>query len=141
MENIIKTRLREFFNKRKKEAVGILIKSEETNRVLLLLRNDKKPTWSLLSGNIDSGETPIQTIRREMLEEISIDYKILTKIKEVGSELNDVDNLIFHYFEGFTLKEFTPKLNNENLKWGWFSLKDLPSPLYNNMLPKIKNII
>jgi hypothetical protein len=39
-----------------------------------------------------------------------------------------------------TSKEFTPKLDHENLEWGWFDKKNLPSPLYRGMKEKIINI-
>jgi 8-oxo-dGTP pyrophosphatase MutT (NUDIX family) len=124
-------------NKQKK-ATGALIKCTKTNKVLLLLRNDGNPTWSLVSGGLEADENPLEALKREFEEELSL-KPTNVKFNKVGVETN-ANNVIFHYYEGFTSEEFEPKLDNENLDWGWFSKNDLPSPLYKGMFEKIKNI-
>jgi len=37
-----------------------------------------------------------------------------------------------------THKEFIPKLDEENLDYGWFNINNLPNPLYPGTLDKIK---
>ena len=82
-----------------KESVGILIISRKTNRFLLLHRVNKPLVWSLLSGKMDvKGETPLQTIKREIKEEINLDPSRIKNIKKIG-ELKD--NNLFHLFVGF----------------------------------------
>jgi 8-oxo-dGTP pyrophosphatase MutT (NUDIX family) len=119
------------------KASGALIKCTETNKVLLLLRNDGNPTWSLVSGVLEGEEDPLDALKREFEEELSL-KPTGVNFKKVGVENNN--NMIFYYYEGFTSEEFEPKLDNENLDWGWFSKSKLPSPLYKGMLEKIKNI-
>ena len=60
-------------NTKQKQVVGgVLIKCETTDRIFLLLRNDKTPIWSLMSGGIDEGENIIDGIKREMYEELFV---------------------------------------------------------------------
>ena len=113
-----------------KESVGILIISRKTNRFLLLHRVNKPLVWSLLSGKMDvKGETPLQTIKREIKEEINLDPNKVKNIKKIG-ELRD--NKLFHLFVGFVDDEFKPQLQVSELDdYGWYTLKNLPSPLHN----------
>lgn len=119
-------------------AVGVLIKCDKTDKIFLMLRNDKRPTWSLVSGGLENGEEPIDCLKREVSEELSIDPNIIN-YKKVGVEDIPSKNLTFHYYEGLTSNEFIPKLDHENLEWGWFEKDNLPSPLYTGMEQKIKN--
>jgi 8-oxo-dGTP pyrophosphatase MutT (NUDIX family) len=124
---------------KKRKAAGVLIKCETTNRVLLLKRTDEIPSWNLISGNIEKNESPYETLKREIMEEISINPSLI-KFKDIGVE-TDIENLDFYYFEGLTYEEFIPKLNNEHSDFGWFSVDNLPTPLYNGLIKKIKAIL
>ena len=137
MKRFIKKILRETVIKN--NAVGVLIKCETTDKIFLMLRNDKIPTWSLVSGGLEIGEKPIECLKREIIEELSINPNSIN-YKKIGVEEIADKNLTFHYYEGLTSKEFTPKLDHENLEWGWFDKKNLPSPLYRGMKEKIINI-
>ncbi len=61
-------------------------------------------------------------------------------MKKIDVENIEEKNMIFHYYEGLTSNEFKPKLDKENLDWGWFSKDNLPSPLYHGMTSKINSI-
>jgi 8-oxo-dGTP pyrophosphatase MutT (NUDIX family) len=137
MKRFIKKILRETVMKN--NAVGVLIKCETTDKIFLMLRNDKIPTWSLVSGGLEIGEKPIECLKREIIEELSINPNSIN-YKKIGVEEIPDKNLIFHYYEGLTSEEFIPKLDHENLEWGWFDRNKLPSPLYIGMDEKIKNI-
>jgi 8-oxo-dGTP pyrophosphatase MutT (NUDIX family) len=154
MRNFIKTLLNENLTKyaeppyddgtlnesgEKQNVVGVLIKSNNTERVFLILRNDKQPKWALMSGTMDKGETPMQTLKREIIEELKINPKII-EYKKDKVEYIPEKNRTFHYFEGFVNKEFKPTLNSENLNSGWFNKDDLPSPLYQGLKEKIARI-
>jgi len=122
-----------------KQSAGVLILCTETKKVLLLLRNDKKPTWSCLTGGMEKGESPIETLKREIKEELSISTDDI-EFKKIDVEHINEKNLHLHYYQGFTSKEFSPRLDHENLKWGWFSKDNLPTPLFDGMLEKINKI-
>jgi 8-oxo-dGTP pyrophosphatase MutT (NUDIX family) len=121
------------------DSSGVLIKCTKTDRVFLLLRNDEEPKWSLVSGMLKEDESPLTGLKREIKEELSIDPSII-KFVPVTKEFVKFKDMNFYYYEGFTSEEFTPKLDDENLKFGWFSKDDLPSPLYLGMERKINNI-
>lgn len=40
----------------------------------------------------------------------------------------------------FTKSEFIPKLDHENVDWGWFTKDELPSPLFPKLIDKINKI-
>ena len=126
----------------KEISAGVLIMCTKTNKVLLLLRSSEGRngnTWSLLSGGIEDGETPLEGLKREVTEEISInpdiiDYKFINKI-DTGDSSKE-----FHYYEGFTSSQFIPKLDHENTDYKWVSKDELPSPLYPKLKEKLDNI-
>ena len=154
MRDFIKTLLKENLNKydeppyddgtlnesgEEQNGVGVLIKSNTTNRVFLLLRNDRKPRWSLMSGTMEEGENPMQTLKREIVEELKITPDIIEYKKDKIERIPE-KNKTFYYFEGFVNEEFKPTLDFENLDYGWFDKNDLPSPLYRGLKEKIDRI-
>lgn len=124
----------------KKIVGGVLIKCTKTNRVFLLLRNDKVPSWALMSGGIDKGENVLEGLKREMMEELFVKPTDI-EFKHIGVERIPSKNMDFHYFEGYCNYEFKPILDHENLQYMWTDMNHLPSPLYNGLLDKIKNIL
>jgi 8-oxo-dGTP pyrophosphatase MutT (NUDIX family) len=128
-------------SKREEERfAGVLIKAKDTNRVLLVLRNnfcDEPKTWALISGGINKDEDVLEGLKREVYEELSVNADILQYNFIRIEEDND---LIFFYHEGFTEHEFLPILNEEHDDFGWFDENELPSPLYPKAIDKIKNI-
>ena len=134
----IKEKLTEVLSENK-TAAGVLIKCVETNRILLLLRNDKNPIWSLVSGGINDNEEIIDGLKREIKEELSIDPNII-KMNFIKTYEYPEKKSKFHYFEGLTNKEFSPTLDHENLKYLWCDESNLPTPLYDGLDLKIKNI-
>lgn len=122
------------------QVAGVLIKCIKTGRVFLLHRNDPNPKWALMSGGMDEGEKPIDTLIREISEELSIDAKGLVKFEYDRTEHIPEKNRVFHYYKGFTMSEFIPKLDHENLNYGWFSKNEIPTPLYKGLAEKINRI-
>ena len=118
---------------------GVLIKCTKTGNVLLLLRNDPVPTWALVSGGIGKGEDVLEGLKREIYEEMFVNPATIDfKFKRV--EKFPEKNMEFHYYEGFTMSEFKPILDEENLNYGWFNKEKLPQPLFRGLDQKIANI-
>lgn len=124
----------------KKIVAGVLIKCIKTGNVFLLLRNDKTPTWALVSGTIEKGENVLDGLKREIHEELFLQANIID-FKFIGSEQIPGRNMVFNYYQGFCKNEFKPILDHENLNYMWTDLNHLPSPLYAGLLEKIKEIL
>lgn len=120
----------------KLQASGILIFCESTNRVFLLLRNDKIPSWSLMSGSLLEDEDPLLGLKREIVEELSIDPDII-RYEYLYSELTPNQRIIFNYYKGFVDKEFSPTLDHENLEFGWFKQNEIPKNLFYKLEEKL----
>ena len=113
-----------------KASVCILI-AKDTGNLLLLLRPKDDTTiknkWTFVGGSIEREEDPLETIKREIMEELvfdstEINFKFLGKIKD--------DKIDLYYFIGTMDSEETPILNEENVDWGWFDVDNLPKNTY-----------
>ena len=109
------------------ESVGIIIIAKDTDKMFLLHRSKKPIVWSSLSGKMDEGETPMETIKREIKEEIGLDPGKIKGIKQLG-----VTKTNHHVMVGFVDTEFVvPDLEvEENDDYGWFSQDEIPSPIH-----------
>jgi hypothetical protein len=145
----------EFIDNNVDVVVGLLVLCKSTNRIFLIQRNDIIKYWSLLSGGYDFKKDIdyLDCISREMEEELFLDMdKINIEIKNGGDEFIVSKNRNFKYYYGFVDKEFDVILNDENLKWGWFSKDNesiingsemyigLPENLYPGLKQKIDTI-
>lgn len=137
IKDYIKNRLNTHLLNNKKIVGGVLVKCMSTDRVLLLLRNDPKPIWSMVTGKIEEDEELLEGLKREFVEELSMSPN-LVKFNFIRTEVDK--NVIFNYYEGFCEKEFKPILDYENITYGWFDIDNLPKPLYKGLFDKIKNI-
>ncbi len=138
LRNVIRESIQEL-EKPKRIVGGVLVKCTTTDRVFLLLRNDSTPRWSLVSGTIEDGENVLSGLKREFYEELFINPHIVD-FKFIRVEHIPEKNIEFHYYEGFVDKEFNPILDEENLDGKWFSLDQLPSPLYDGIPEKLGKI-
>jgi len=140
-KNFIKERLIQGITEFEKKSVaaGVLIKCIKTDNIFLLLRNDKVPVWALMSGGIDKGENVMDGLKREVTEELSINPSDIV-FKFVGIEHEPNNGREFHYYQGYSNKEFKPILDHENLQYGWFSKDNLPTPLRKGLAEKIAKI-
>lgn len=127
--------------KKNYQSVGILIVARDTNRFLMLHRvNYPSGTWSALAGGMEDGEDPIETVKREIGEEIGLDPSLVHGIKIVG--ISHAMGHPHYVMVGFVDREF--KVSNlkkdENDKYGWFSVNNLPSPLHPGFLKSLEMI-
>lgn len=112
------------------KSVGIIIVALDTKRFFMLHRVNYPISWSALAGGMEGGEDPIETVRREIKEEIGLDPDLVKDIKVVGT--SDAMGHTHYVMMGFVDTEFkVPKLQkNENDDYGWFTEENLPSPLH-----------
>ena len=132
------------------EGVGTFIYCTTTHRYLFLLRNSSKysGTWGLAGGKIEAGEQLLESLYRELNEEIGIDFNS-AKVIPIEKFTSDKNKFTYHTFLIPVNIEFTPTLNHEHRGYCWVSLDDHPKPLhpgvwrtinFNEVITKIKTL-
>lgn len=113
------------------EGVGTFIYCTATNRYLFLLRNTKKyaGTWGLAGGGIEAGEHLLDSLHRELREEIGYDFT-QTKVIPIEKFTSDDNYFSYHTFLIAVDEEFVPVLNSEHRGFCWVGLDDHPRPLH-----------
>jgi len=113
------------------EGVGTFIYSVSTQRYLFLLRNSSKHsgTWGLAGGKIESGEQLLDSLYRELNEELGLDFRA-NKVIPIEKFTSDNHKFTYNTFLIPIAEEFVPKLNFEHRGFCWVSLDDHPKPLH-----------
>ena len=130
------------------EGIGAFIYSISTHRYLFLLRNSSKysGTWGLAGGMIESGELLLDSLYRELQEELSVDLQG-AKVIPIEKFTTENNNFSYHTFLIPVTEEFIPTLNDEHRGYCWVALEDYPKPLhpgvwrtvnFNEIVAKIK---
>ena len=120
----------EKFDQDKLFASGLWVFSRKRGRLLLGKRSDQvtRPgVWGVFGGKIESGERPLESAKRELLEETgwSGDMKIGTL------RCYDSDTFKFYNFLALIEDEFIPELDpRECSAYLWADLDNLPTPLH-----------
>lgn len=112
-------------------AVGVWFYSLDTERYLYLMRDDAKHpgAWGLPGGKVNSGETLLDSIRRECREEMGSmpEYERLVPIEKFTSHDG---RFHYHTFYCCVATEFRPQLNHEHLGYAWIDAGTWPRPLH-----------
>lgn len=136
--------------KKPRAGVGVLLL--RNGKVLLGKRNPDpekagselhgEGTWTLPGGSMEFGESFQEAVYREVLEETGIKVN-KDKIRLV-SVTNDIGKDAHFVTLGFLCEEFDgePEVREEDIiEWRWFSLNDLPLPLFPPSEKLIKNYL
>ena len=110
-------------------SAGIFFYSSSTNRFLYLLRNDlKNPNnWGIPGGKIEDGETLLDGLERECIEEIGT-FPINAKLIPIQKFINHT--FTYHTFFCKIDTEFIPVLNDEHSGYAWLNADTYPKPLH-----------
>lgn len=104
-------------------------------RVLLL--EDRWGRWGLPSGFIEEGETPEETVAREIREELGVESEVVGPLRPElrwdGPE--DSRFLLLHYAVRLLGDDFTP--NEEVVRHRWVPFEELADY---NVWPNIANV-
>jgi len=121
---------------------GALICARNTHRILLLQKKEGKHAgrWGLVGGTNHSNESAWQGLCREINEELGVDPNIKKTLPLERFVSND-SMFKFHTYFCIVDEEFVPKLSNEHVAWGWFSLNSLPKPVHKGLDLSLRNRI
>lgn len=108
---------------------GIFFYAKSTRRFLYLLRTDTKNpgNWGIPGGKIEDGETLLEGLERECLEELGFfpsEFKLIPIQKFVNK------SFIYHTFYCELNNEFIPLLNHEHCGYAWVGNDQYPKPLH-----------
>jgi len=133
-------------------ASGCILLSEDTHRILLQLRRPdrkNKNYWSFWGGSSEPGELPIQTIERELEEELGF-LPDITKFYPIHKMVSNDESFEYDTFLATVSAEFIPIINNESEGYAWVNYDRYPAPLHPGaklvlqnprILSKIKTIV
>lgn len=110
-------------------SAGIFFYSSNTNRFLYLLRNDSKNpnNWGIPGGKIEAGETLLEGLERECIEEIGT-FPSSAKLIPIQKFINHT--FTYHTFFCKVDIEFIPVLNDEHSGYAWLDADTYPKPLH-----------
>jgi 8-oxo-dGTP pyrophosphatase MutT (NUDIX family) len=110
-------------------SAGVFFFSNKTDRFLYLLRtDDRNPgSWSIPGGKLEDGETLLEGINRECLEEIGY-FPENVKLIPIQKFVNK--NFTYHTFFCEVEEEFIPILNDEHCGYAWVGEGLYPKPLH-----------
>ena len=123
--------------------LGVAIVNEK-GEILLMKRSPKSQneinTWALIGGRLEFGETMIEGIQRETMEEVGVEIEIVDQLPAYDHIYPEIKQHWIGTVFIAKLKSGTPT-NNEPDKCeeiGWFNLESLPSPLADMSAKAIK---
>jgi 8-oxo-dGTP pyrophosphatase MutT (NUDIX family) len=113
-------------------AAGCIFLSTDTGRVMLQHRSGEvnhPRTWGFFGGKSDNGEKPIDTLYREIEEELGL-VPDIKKVIPINKFTSPNKKFIYHSFVVTIDEEFIPILNNESDGYCWVKIGNLPRPLH-----------
>jgi len=134
------------------KASGCILLSEDTKRILLQLRTPdrkRKNYWGFWGGGSENDELPVQTIERELTEELGFLPEI-TKFYPLHKMVSNDESFEYDTFLATVPHEFTPQINGESEGYAWVNYDRYPVPLHPGaklvlqnprILSKIKTIV
>lgn len=110
-------------------AGGVIVKNENGQYSVLLLRDTRFPEWYLAKGHVENGETLEQAALRETAEEAGLHHLkihcLLDFYERFVEKANEMK--IIHYFLMSPTQEETPsEPENKHVELKWFPLEELP---------------
>ena len=129
-----------------KRYAGVLVKNK--NKVLLCKRAPKESmpgVWSIPSGHIEEGESPLDGALREFEEETNIKLpsklQLISFINRYKKDLKTKKGMVYVFYYD-SEKELIPDLDkakdgHEHTECAYFSKNDIPETRDNEQLTKI----
>ena len=120
-------------------ARAILVK----NNKILLIKHSYIPEWHMVGGSIDKGETPVQALKRELLEELNIECLQEPKIFGVyyNNNKNGNDYKMIYVVEKWRQSKQIASHSSEILESRMFDPKKLPEDISPPTLRRMQEYI
>ena len=110
------------------QSVLVVIYTKDTNRVLMLQRQDDPDFWQSVTGTIESDETPKNTAIRELWEEVRLE------ISENSTALFDCkESIEFEIFPHFRYK-YAPNVTHCREYWFLLAMEQEFEPVLSEHL-------
>ena len=110
------------------KSVLVVIYAKDTNRVLMLQRQDDPDFWQSVTGTIENGETPKNTAIRELWEEVWLE------ISENSTALFDCkESIEFEIFPHFRYK-YAPNVTHCREYWFLLAMEQEFEPVLSEHL-------
>ena len=113
---------------------GALFYTLDTHRFLFLHRTKGKQNnlWGLVGGTNEGSETPWESLKREISEEIG-NLPSIKKTIPLETFISSDNHFSFHTYLCVVNNEFIPILNNEHDGYAWVTFGKWPKPLHNGL--------
>ena len=95
-------------------------------------------TWATVGGRAELGETVIESLGREIKEEIGF-LPIVRKTIPIDLFVSNDGKFEFHTFICLVDNEFIPNLNNEHKGYAWSGIDSFPKPLHPALYNALKS--
>jgi ADP-ribose pyrophosphatase len=123
---------------------AVMMAVDETKRVLLV-RQFRLPAdrylWELPAGTVDRGEKPLQTAKRELVEETGYRAKKWTKLASFYVSPGFVtERMTIYLATGLTAGEATP-MEDERIEARWFAARELDQMIVKGKIEDAKTIV
>lgn len=117
-----------YFLLRRPMTLGVRAVVVNDQQEVMLVRHRYEPGWQLPGGGVESGESPLEALRRELMEEVSLRVDRVDRFLGVffNSEVSRRDHVMVYLVSEF-LQCPRSELSDEIIEHGFFSLKNLPS--------------
>lgn len=118
---------------------GALFYTLDTHRFLFLHRTKGKQSnlWGLVGGTNEGKETPWESLKREISEEIGT--VTIKKTIPLETFVSNDSKFQFHTYLCLVNEEFIPKLNDEHDGYAWVSFTKWPKPLHHGLRNTLTN--
>lgn len=114
------------------QASGCILLSLDTKRILLQLRRPdrrQKNYWGFWGGGCENGEAPVDTIKRELTEELGF-LPTIKKFYPIHKMTSDNEKFEYNTFLATVDNEFVPIINQESEGYAWVNWDRYPVPLH-----------